>query len=402
MPKVALKEKTSELQNGECALTGEKLPQKTKLYDTHRLNPKRKGGQYTKANTKVVNPVAHMKEHCTHRERKKEVEQVKMIIDDRNQVMKVVNKISNQLDAGERRVDKLTDNMKEWLTEIKKQTEKKLREIDKNLVQNIMSFENPLVTAALCVKGIGPVTIAYCMSYLDIAGFYEDGPNKGKEKMRHASSAWKYIGMHCSSFERYTKGESGGGNKTLRTMLHTMALSQIKASGTFLEEKIESKETLETLLKEEIIVRRPNTDDKQPDKVKFADQIADKKELVSLLARAKITDIENVVSCWDGCSRGGYRYLYYRQKAKREKSEQITTTRIFHEDKVQLVERKWKDTMPSHRHGDAIRIIIKHFLADYWYVARTLLGLKTTPIYAESHLGGTHRTVMPEERGWIY
>jgi hypothetical protein len=65
-------------------------------------------------------------------------------------------------------------------------------------------------------------------------------------------------------------------------------------------------------------------------------------------------------------------------------------------------EMKWKDTKPSHRHGAALRAIMKHFLADYWMVGRTIAGLETSALYPEAMLGGTHRTIMPEERGWVY
>ena len=98
-------------------------------------------------------------------------------------------------------------------------------------------------------------------------------------------------------------------------------------------------------------------------------------------------------------TNGAYREVYDRAKAKKEKSEEIVRSRN-RQGKMQEV--VWKDTMKSHRHGHALRVIMKHFLADYWLVGRTLLGLPTSPLYAESVLKSGHRTIMPEERGWKY
>jgi hypothetical protein len=61
----------------------------------------------------------------------------------------------------------------------------------------------------------------------------------------------------------------------------------------------------------------------------------------------------------------------------------------------------WKDTKPCHRHGAAIRKMIKHFLADLWFVWRETENLPTTPLYVESVLGHTG-IIKPEERGWIW
>lgn len=96
---------------------------------------------------------------------------------------------------------------------------------------------------------------------------------------------------------------------------------------------------------------------------------------------------------------GAYREVYDRAKAKKEKSEEIVRSRN-RQGKMQEV--AWKDTMKSHRHGHAMRAIMKHFLADYWLVGRTLSGLSTSPLYAEAVLKSGHRTIMPEERGWLY
>ena len=41
--------------------------------------------------------------------------------------------------------------------------------------------------------------------------------------------------------------------------------------------------------------------------------------------------------------------------------------------------------------------MMKHFLADYWFVGRTLKGLSTDPLYAEAILGHTG-IINPRER----
>lgn len=91
-----------------------------------------------------------------------------------------------------------------------------------------------------------------------------------------------------------------------------------------------------------------------------------------------------------------YRLVYERVKGRLAESHKVTKSRT---TQGNLVEIAWKDTKPGHRHGAAMRAIIKHFLADYWFVGRELLGLPTRPLYAEEYLGHTG-IVRPEERGW--
>jgi len=68
-----------------------------------------------------------------------------------------------------------------------------------------------------------------------------------------------------------------------------------------------------------------------------------------------------------------------------------------------LIECAWKDTKACHRQGAALRAIMKHILADYWYVGRTLMGLPTNPTYAEAILGKAgHKTIDPKTRGWKF
>ena len=308
--KVALKESIKKMQGGKCALSSVSLEDNISLIDTDRKTPKAEGGIYLVKNTRVVEPRAHMMRHKTLRIRTSEEEELKALVDDRQQVMKVKNKISNQLLAYKRHTDHPREETLLFLNMQLELAKSQLKKCEKTLVSFIKKLDSPLAKAALGVRSVGPITVAFCLTYIDL------------EKARHASSLWKYTGLHAPAHQRYTKTKSSGGNKTLRTALYTMADSQVKG-------------------------------------------------------------------------RGPYRIVYDRVKARLENSDRIVssvTTQGIRKD------MPWKNTKPSHRHGAALRAIMKHFLADYWYVGRTLAGLPTGPLYPEAVLGGNHRTIMPEER----
>lgn len=306
--------KTS-LKQAKAAEMGIEL-EDASLIDTHRHVPKAQGGKYEGDNYTILEPQTHMRFHGNYREREEFFENLKAMVDDRRQVMNLFNKANNQLGAYKRKTDHLTPQTVEWLQEqsdsLKKELGKRTRAVEK-AVKDYAKYDS-LAGAAMEVSGIGANTVAYCLVYIDL------------EKARHASSLWSYVGLDKSSHARYQKGESSGGNKTLRTQLYTMAESNMK-------------------------------------------------------------------------TRGAYREVYDRTKSRLSKSEKITKSR---NTKGELIECKWCETMASHRHGAALRQVMKHFLADYWKVGRELMGLPTDPLYAESVLGGNHRTVQPEERGWKY
>lgn len=314
--KEQIKQEQHKKQKGLCALTGVPLPKETKLFDTHRKIPRIEGGEYKDDNYIVLTPEAHMAEHNNLRERPADLDYLKQSMDQRIQLMRLRIKINNQLLAHERRTDHLDTETHEWIKEQMIIVGKKEKEQEKVVVGiiNELAKTNALIKAALGVKGIGPTTIAFCLTYIDI------------EKADHASSLWSYVGIDKSKKERYTKGVAGGGNKTLRTALYTMADSQMK-------------------------------------------------------------------------TRGAYRCIYDNVKTRLENSEkEVQTCCVGGAWEL----KKWKDVKPSHRHGAALRAVMKHFLADYWYVARTVAGLPVSALYPEAILGGTHRTIMPEERGWVY
>lgn len=314
MPKTALKQTIIKRQSSKCALSTKRLPKNLSLVDTDRVTPKASGGTYKLDNTRVVSPIAHMKRHGTLRERAAAYDALKQLFDDRVQMMRLMLKINNQLLAYQRRTDSLHPETESFLKEQLTPVEKRLGDIDKQLTKAITAFPDPLVECALKVKGVGPITVAALTVYVDLA------------KAETPSALWKYVGIHTSSHERYTKGEAGGGNKTLRTVLWNTANSLMKLRDS------------------------------------------------------------------------PYRLVYDRTKDRLSQSERMVKSR---NTEGKLVEMMWKDTKPSHRHGAALRAIMKHLLADYWLVGRTLAGLRTVPLYVQEKLGHTH-IVSPRERGWVF
>lgn len=314
MAKEQIKAEVIEVKGHVCQITGMPLPEDFSLFDTHRQQHKKDGGIYTLVNTGVAMPTAHMVEHGTYRERDPELDTIKTMIDDRRQITKLKVKCHNQLLAYKRGTDSPNPQTVEFLEGLEAQAKKEESKHDRKIEKFVKQMNTPLAQAALGVRSVGSITVAHCLAYIQI------------EKARHASSLWSYVGLDKPSHERYEKGVAGGGNKTLRTILYTMADSQVKG-------------------------------------------------------------------------RGPYREVYDRVKARLEVSEKMVSTR---NTQGKMITVAWKDTKPCHRHGAALRAVMKHFLADYWYAGRTLAGLETNPIYAEAMLGMSHKTIRPEERGWKY
>ena len=298
-----------------CEISGKELRGKNTLADIDRIVPKSEGGGLTMDNIRIVDPIEHMKAHGNYRVRHPDIEHLKCIIDDREQIRKLLQQISNQLLAYKRRTDNLQSDTVDFLETEQETINKKLKEREKDLKKaiNDMAKRNALVRAALGVRGVGHVSIAYCLVYIDF------------EKARHASCVWAYAGLDRPSYDRYIKGKTSGGNKTLRTALFTLADSMMK-------------------------------------------------------------------------TRGAYRGVYDNYKNRLENSDKKTKSR---NTQGQLIECAWKDTKPGHRHSAALRIIMKHFLADLWRMGRIYYGLPVDVLYPEAFLGPNHRTIMPEERGWV-
>lgn len=314
MSKTNIKLKYAPDQDYRCALTGVPIDPHSapELIDTDRLTERFKGGEYTDGNVRIVMPRAHMERHGILRYRPEWMDQLKSVMDSRGQTMKILLKINNQLLAYRRMTDEPNPDDIAFLTETMAPIQKRLDKIDRQAAKHMRDSGHPLVKAALGVSGVGPITVAGMMVYVDL------------EKAASASALWKYTGLHAASHERYIKGEAGGGNKTLRTILWNMANSMIKHRA---------------------------------------------------------------------CP---YREVYDRTKARLEVSEKIVKSR---NNQGKAVEVAWKDTMKSHRHGAALRAVMKHFLADYWFVGREIAGLDTRPLYVAEILG--HQGIIrPAERGW--
>jgi len=312
MSKIDIKQEIAPKQRNACLLSGVPLTEDPTLVDVDRIVERFQGGTYTDENTRVVTPRAHMERHGNLRERPEWMEKLKSLMDDRRQTMKLHQKMENQLLAYKRQTDEQNPETAEFLEASMEPVSKRLNKIDRDITKHMRASDDPLVKAAMGVPSVGSITLAGLIVYVDL------------EKAQSASSLWKYVGLHTASHERYQKGESGGGNKTLRTMLWNMANAMVKNRN---------------------------------------------------------------------CP---YRVVYDRTKERLAASEKITKTRT---TQGHLVDCAWKDTKPSHRHGAALRAVMKHFLADFWFVGRELRGLGTRPLYVEEKLGHTG-IVSPEERGW--
>ena len=147
------------------------------LVDTHRLNPKHEGGEYIDGNVVLSDPVEHMKEHGTFRERETDLEVIKSLMDDRRQVMKLVMKIQNQLLAYERQTDTMNEITENWLKNQLKSVKDELKSREKHIEKVIKECAktDKLTAATLSVRGCGPITVANLLAYIDL------------EKARHAS-----------------------------------------------------------------------------------------------------------------------------------------------------------------------------------------------------------------------
>ncbi len=318
MAKKALKRKLLKDQNNIDPLTNAPLivaVDRLDLIDTDRITPKVDGGTYVDVeNVRVVDPRAHMVRHGNLRERDEKLTELKSVFDDRVQMMKLHLKIKNQLRAFERRTDDSHPETLAYLNDWTEQTKARLSAVDRQFKKLVRAYGDVdrLTAAALEVRGVGEIASGACAVYIDI------------EKARHPSSLWSYCGYDKPSHERYTKGEKGGGNKTLRTVLYNFADGVVK------------------------------------DKL------------------------------------SPYRPVYERTKMRLANSRKMVKSR---NTQGKLIECAWQDTKPGHRHGAAMRAVIKHFLVDYYVIGRTIAQLPVSDPYVKDRLGHD-RIISPQERGW--
>ncbi len=313
-----VKAKVFEKQKGKSALSGHKLDTNLMLADKHRLIPKSEGGGYVKGNTLVITPEEHMELHGNKRVRTPREELLKSMIDDRNQIMQLRNRVDNQVRAYDRRTDFLNPDTLEWLNEQRKPYNVRLKQ-STTKIEKFMKEErkmNPLIDSALNLHGVGAMTVAYLQVYVNL------------EIADQVSKVWAYVGYDKPSHKRYVKGQKGGGNKTLRTQLFATADSFIKSRNVYREVYDNTKQRL-------------------------------------------------------SCSKNLVKSYVYDSSARKSILKDIM----------------WQDTVPNHRHMASIRKMMKHFLADYTYVGRHLMGLPLRSLWVEER---GHTVVKPEERGWIY
>ncbi len=112
------------------------------------------------------------------------------------------------------------------------------------------------------------------------------------------------------------------------------------------------------------------------------------------------TVLYNMAKCQEMCLTAPYRPVYDNKKQKLAQSEKICEQTRGTDGKIKK-NVKWKDVKPCHRRGAALREVMKHFLADLHYVWCCIEGIEPSKPYAEAQLG-KHKTIMPEERGWIF
>ena len=107
-----------------------------------------------------------------------------------------------------------------------------------------------------------------------------------------------------------------------------------------------------------------------------------------------------MAECFLKCQNQYAMSVYYPRKTKLENSDRIVRERAKGDGRI--VEIEWKNAMPIHRHLDAFRVMIKHYLADLWFVWRTLEGLPVTDLYVKEHLGHESAIINPKAMGWKY
>ena len=112
------------------------------------------------------------------------------------------------------------------------------------------------------------------------------------------------------------------------------------------------------------------------------------------------TVLYNLGSSFMRANNEDYRAVYDRRKEKTSNSEKTIQHKSTRSS--QWTETAWKDVNPGRRHMDALRVMLKHFLADLWYVWREIEGLPASDLYVKEHLGHISAVVDPRERGWMW
>lgn len=206
--------KTTLLRNEQ----GQEAELDLSLMDIHRMVQKNEGGVYELSNCQVLTPEEHQRLHNNYADRSEEFEELKSFMDARRQAMKAENGANNRMLAYKRNVDRLDENTLQFCAQQAEDAKKHRDSIDKKVSKAVNNFaeNSEFVSQAIDIPSVGPVTAAYCLVYIDLF------------KADTVSKLWSYAGLHKPNYERYQKGETSGGNKTLRTALYTFAESVMK------------------------------------------------------------------------------------------------------------------------------------------------------------------------------
>jgi hypothetical protein len=206
--------KTTLLRNEQ----GQEAELDLSLMDIHRMVQKNEGGVYELSNCQVLTPEEHQRLHNNYVDRSEEFEELKSFMDARRQAMKAENGANNRMLAYKRNVDRLDENTLQFCAQQAEDAKKHRDGIDKKVLKAVNNFaeNSEFLSQAIDIASVGPVTVAYCLVYIDLY------------KADTVSKLWSYAGLHKPNYERYQKGETSGGNKTLRTALYTFAESVMK------------------------------------------------------------------------------------------------------------------------------------------------------------------------------
>lgn len=311
--------------------------------DVDRTVQKAAGGEYVDGNFVVVDPVEHMKSHGVWRERDAGLESLKQLVDDRRQILNLRNKVSNQIRAYERNTDSFSETTEAWLREKEVEYDQALAGrtwLVEKAVREFAKGDSPDARLAMSALGVRSVGPMTVAAMLTYVDISGVFPDKFRDN------------------DGKQKPHPRAGQEKARHASSLWAYAGLdKPSHARYEKGVASggNQTLRTHL--------------------------------YTLADSQVK------------GRGPYREVYDSAKDRLSKSEKKVKSR---NTQGKLIECAWKDAKPSHRHGAALRKVMKAFLADWWFVGRTLHGLETSPLYADAMLGEGHRTISPRERGWEY
>lgn len=328
-----------------------------KQQEPDRQIPRMDGGTYDSTNVIYRHPVEHAEVEGRIRHRDPEIDTIKTLMDDRRKIMQTINGVNNKLFAWGRGID----SPSEILTFIEGALapfEKKLLEIDKSITKTLIASSVPIVEVASGVRGIGPITIAGMLAYVDM------------NKAPNPSSLWSYVGFDQPAYARKTNDKERIQQLMERRRIRGHAFYCTGPSCSFCHKKKEDPNNIWN--KEGIPMGWGGN-----------------QTLRTILYTASESWMKN--------RKSAYRLIYDQTKARLEISEKITLSRKT--GRQGLHENAWKDAPKGHRHGAALRAMMKVFLFDYWFSWRTLEGLPTRLPYAIEKLGHTGFS-HPRERGW--